>query len=83
MTMLERFPALRQLSGEEMVFLANELYSQAEFPLSDEQAAAIATVCEQRWQHYLAQPESVVPWEVTKEKMRKMREEWEEQKAAR
>lgn len=69
---LEKIPAIGELSAEDKYILANELWEQIE---SNESSLpfdeAVASLLEQRHKEYLADPSKVTTWENLKAKLGK------------
>ncbi|MGE9296677.1 MAG: hypothetical protein ACQKBV_10350 [Puniceicoccales bacterium] len=70
---MDNIPQLKDLSREEMLQLSEELRQEAlvDFPIDTERDRAIAELLDQRWQDYLANPDSAQPWEDVRERIDK------------
>jgi putative addiction module component (TIGR02574 family) len=69
---VEKIPAINDLSPEDRYILANELWDQIEtnessVPFSE----AVTELLENRHQEYLADPSKVISWEAIKSKLGK------------
>ena len=67
---IEKIPDIQHLTPKEKAILARELWAEAsdvDYRISDD--AGHGTFLEERWQEFLGDPESSIPWEEVKRKM--------------
>jgi hypothetical protein len=69
----EQFPGIEALSDYDKAILLEELLSYFEEKVRPEPDPEIIALLRERWEHYLAHPETAVSWEEVKRKMAEQR----------
>lgn len=60
---LERIPEVQQLTAQEQLILAEELWSKFDNEPTPQVDAAVSEVIRERWEHYQRHPETARTWE--------------------